>query len=127
MFRLFLRSLISAILLVGLLSAPVPVTASSVGAFATGGNSTAMADMPGMEMGGMEAGGDCCKAPQLPPADCGKTCPMAFGCLSQCFTGMAVDAGVRSLPTVGRVPVWPLRDRHRSRLPSAGPYEPPRA
>ena len=125
MFGSLLKSLLSAILLVGLLSAPVPVAFATGMGPSAGAQPMAMADMPGM--GTMQAGGDCCETPELPPANCGKPCPMVFSCLSQCFTATAADTGIRTLLAAVDVVVWPLRDRQGSRLPAAGPYEPPRA
>jgi len=122
-----LKSLLSAILLIGFLTGPVPAAFATGMGPTTGAQSMTMADMPGMEMGTMQAGGDCCRTPELPPADCGKACPLVFSCLSQCFVATADDVGLRAWLLQAGVVVWAFRDRHCSRLLAAGPYEPPRA
>ncbi|MEO6013425.1 MAG: hypothetical protein ABIQ30_07575 [Devosia sp.] len=127
MLRPLLRSLLLAILLIGSLAGPVPVAFATGMGSPTGDQPMTMAHMPSMEMLISQAGGDCCKTSELPPADCVKTCPMAFSCLSQCFTATAADTIIHILPAATGVVIWPLHDRHRSRLPTTGPYEPPRA
>ena len=129
MFGSLLKLLLTAILLVSLFSAPVHVAFASGMAPSTGARPATITNMPAMaEMGGMQAaGGDCCMAAELLPADCSQTCPLVFGCVSQSLVAIADHAGLRAwLPPIGVV-VWPFRDRHRSGSPAAGPYEPPRA